>query len=69
MEEKTWRGIMEGESWKRNHGGGIMTGGASGRHLGDILGTSGKHLGDILGSFERLLGGIWDQEASGRSKP
>ena len=61
MGEESWgdcrRGIMGGEggimveeSWRRNHGGGIM--------------ASVRHLGDTWGGIRRHLGGIWEE--SGR---
>ena len=48
---------MEEESWRRNHGGGIMEEESSRRH-------PGGHLGGIWGASGRHLGGIW--EGSGR---
>ena len=49
---------MEEESWRRNHGGGIMEEESSrrhpGGHLGGIWGASGRHLGDIWGASGRL---------------
>ena len=65
---------MEEESWKRNHGGGIMEEESLRRnHGGDIWGASGSFLGGIWERFGSHLGVIWEafggleaQEAYGR---
>ena len=69
MEEESWRrnhggGIIEEESWRSNHGGGIMEEEPCRRHLRSIWEASERRLGGIWEASGRLLGGIW--EAPGR---
>ena len=52
---------MDEDSWRRNHGEGIME---VELLRGIIEETSGKHLGGIWEASGKHLGGIW--EASGR---
>jgi hypothetical protein len=69
-QEESWMrspgGILEEESWRRNHGGGIIEEESWRRHLGEHQEPSGKHLGSIWeapGSWEasgKHLGGIWE---------
>ncbi len=65
FEEESWRmnhggGVMEEESLRRNHGGDIW--GAPGSFLGGIWESFGSHLGVIWETF----GGLEAEEASGR---
>jgi len=58
MEKESWRrnhggGIMEEQSWRRSPGGGTIDE-TSGRHL------AGRHHGAIWGTFGKHLGSIWE---------
>ena len=62
-------GILEEESWRRNHGGGIYASGnireAIGRHLGSIWEASGRHMGGIWEASGKLQDPRRLQEAPG----
>ena len=70
MEEESWKrnhgeGIMEEELWRRNHGGGIMKEDSwRVEHLKGIIG-GGIMKEEASGSIRNYLGGIWGYQGGG----